>query len=62
MRTSISITSGRWLAAEGDRLGAVAGLADHLDVGLAAEQHAERHPHQRLIVGDDDPDRHSASP
>ena len=47
---------------EGDGLGAVARLADDLDVGLTGEQHREPAAHERLVVGDHDPDRHSASP
>ena len=41
-----------------DRLGAVAGLADDVDVGRRAQQHAEPAAHQRLIVGDDHGDGH----
>ena len=47
---------------EGDGLGAVARLADDLDVGLAGEQHREAAAHEHLVVGDHHPDRHSASP
>jgi hypothetical protein len=35
---------------------AVAGLADHLDVGLGVQQRAKARPHQRLVVGEQDPD------
>ena len=56
MRTSISTTSGDEASTSRDRLGAVLGLADDLDVVAGVEDHAEPRPHQRLIVGDDDPD------
>ena len=32
------------------------GLADDLDVGLGLEDHPEAGAHQRLVVGDEDPD------
>jgi len=41
-----------------DRLRAVAGLADDLDVALAVEDHDEARAHQFLIVHDQDTDRH----
>ena len=41
-----------------DRLEAVARLGDHLDVLLAGEQHAEAGADHRLVVGDEDADRH----
>ena len=47
---------------EGDGFGTVARLADDLDVGFAGEQHREAAAHERLVVGDHHPDRHSASP
>ena len=61
---SISTTSGRVGAGQPHRLGAVAGLADHLDVGLGVEQRPEPGPHQRLVVGQQHPDhaRSSAVP
>ena len=37
---------------ERDRLGAVGGLADDLDVGLRVEDHAEPRAHEVLVVGD----------
>src|SRR5512132_243054 len=40
------------------RVGAVDRLADDLDVLLGVEDQAEPAAHQRLIVGDHDPDRH----
>ena len=40
-----------------DRLDAVGGLADDLDVVGRAQQHREAAAHERLIVGDRDPDR-----
>ena len=44
-----------------DRLEPVARLGDDLHVLLAAEQHAEAGADHRLVVGDEDPDRHRAS-
>ena len=61
MRTSISTTSGASSLDQRDRLGAVLGLADHLDVVAGVEDHAEAGPHQRLVVGDHDPDGHGAA-
>ncbi len=54
-------TSGRVSAAPLEGLGAVLGLADDLDVGLRVEDRGEPGPHERLIVGDEDPD-HGAGP
>ena len=45
-----------------DRLEAVRRLGDDLDVVLVGEQHAEAGPHHRLVVGDEDADRHRPSP
>ena len=36
----------------------VLGLADHLKVGLSLDEHADTGAHQRLVIGDQDPDRH----
>ena len=44
-----------------DGLAAVGGLADDVDVGLAGQQHAEAAADHRLVVGDQDPDRHDWS-
>ena len=44
IRTSISTTSGAARAATRDRLGAVGGLADDLDVRLGVEDHAGSRP------------------
>ena len=55
---SITITSGAALRGALDRLEAVGGLGDDLDVGLAVEDHAEARAHQRLVVDDQDADRH----
>jgi hypothetical protein len=44
------------VAGQPDRLAAVGGLADHLEVGLGVQDHPEPGPHQRLVVGDQDPD------
>ena len=40
-------------------VGAVGGLADDLEVVLGLEDHAEPLAQQRLVVGQDDPDRHA---
>ncbi len=45
-----------------DRLEAVAGLGDHVDVGLAGEQQAEAGADHRLVVGDEHADAHDAVP
>ena len=39
-----------------DRLAAVRGLADDLDVGLGVEDHAEAGAHERLVVDEQDAD------
>ena len=57
---SISTTSGRSSSTSREALAAVAGLADHLEVGLAAEHQHERRPHQRVVVDDQHPDHHAA--
>ena len=54
MRTSISTTSGRVRRDDGDRLVAVAGLADDLDPVGARGSCANADAHQRLVVDDDD--------
>ena len=41
-----------------DHLVAGADLGDHLEVGLEAEQRGQRAAHQRLVVGEQQPDRH----
>ena len=41
-----------------DRLAAVAGFADDLDVGLGLEQHAKAGPDQPFVVGQQDADAH----
>ena len=41
-------------------LGAVRRLADRVHVGLGVEDHAERQAQQRLVVGEQDADRHAA--
>ena len=56
MRMSISTTSGRSARDEGEGGGAVVGLAHDLDVVLGVEQHPEAGPHERLVVGQHDPD------
>ena len=54
-------TSGRSRRDELDGLAPVGGLADDLDVGGRAQQHREAAAHERLVVGDRDPD-HSGTP
>ena len=56
----MSTTSGRVSTRQRDRVRAVDGLADDLDVVLGVEQRAEAGPDQRLVVGHQDPDRHGA--
>ena len=41
-----------------DRLLPVSRFAHQVDVRLGAQGHLERRPHQRLVVGDQDPDGH----
>ena len=41
----------------GDDLVAPADLGDHLEVGLEVEQRGQRAPDQRLVVGEQQPDR-----
>ena len=60
MRTSIRTTSGRSCAGQSHGLGAVRRLADRVHVGLGVQDHAERHAQQRLVVGEQDADRHAA--
>src|SRR5439155_16385216 len=43
-----------------DRRGSVARLADHLEVGLRLEDHAEAGADERLVVDDQDLDGHQA--
>ena len=56
MRTSIRITSGSSSAARLERLGAVGGLADDLDVLLGLEDHPEPRADERLVVDDEHAD------
>ena len=58
---SISTTSGRCTCHELDRLAAVAGLADHLEIGLGVEDDAKAGADERLIVCDGDPDHPAGS-
>ena len=55
MRMSITTTSGRSRRTSVDRLDAVVGLADDLEVVLGVEQHAQPGPEQHLVVGEHDP-------
>jgi hypothetical protein len=50
------------VAGQPDRLDAVGRLPDHLQAGLGVRDHPEPGPHQRLVVGDQYPDRHSPDP
>ena len=43
-----------------DRVDAVAGLADHLDVGLVFEHEPHAAPEQRVRIGEQDANRGSA--
>ena len=43
-------------AGHGHALGAVGGFADDLDVGLVVEEHAQPHPHDRVVVDDEHAD------
>ena len=51
---SISTTSGRSRAASVNGLGAVAGLADHLEIRLRRQHGREPVAHHRMIVGEED--------
>ena len=62
IRMSIRQTSGRMLRAKRHRLGAVGGLADHLDVGLRVEDHPQARAHELLVVGDEDAHAHADLP
>ncbi len=55
MRMSIRTRSGVELASLGERLAAVGGLAHHLEIGLGLEDHAQATPHERLVVGNENP-------
>ena len=61
IRMSISTTSGRRQRAGLDRLGAVARLADDLQVGLGVEDLAEAGADECLVVGDQHADGHAGS-
>lgn len=49
-------------ARECDRRATVSGLANHEQVVGPVEQGLEARPHDRLIVGEKDPDRHGRAP
>jgi hypothetical protein len=51
---------GQCLPRARDRLGAVARLADDLDVGLRAQDHAKARAHEALVVGEQDADHRAA--
>src|SRR4029453_17029012 len=44
-----------------ERPGAVLCFADHFDVGLGVQQHAEAGPYEGLVVGQDDSDHEGTS-
>lgn len=48
------------LAGQGDRLGAVTGLAEYLHIGGRLDENPEPAAHQSLVVGDDDADHDAA--
>ena len=62
--TSSRATSGRCAAGLGHYLVPAADLGHHLQVGLQGEQRGQRAAHQRLVIGEQQPDRggHGASP
>ena len=62
IRMSIRHTSGRMPRAQRDRLCAVRGLADDLDVGLRVEDHAQPRAHEVLVVGDEHAHVHAVHP
>ncbi len=61
IRMSITTTSGLGVAGQLDRFGAGPGLADDLEVRGAGDEHAQPGAHQRLVVGEHDPDGHRAA-
>ena len=61
MRMSIRMMPGWKRRGLVDGLQPVARLGDDLHVLLAREQHAKAGADHRLIVGDEDPDRHRGS-
>ena len=56
MAQSITTTRGFEARGQADRLVAVAGLADHDDVGVVFEQAAKAAPHEGVVVGEEDGD------
>src|SRR5271157_2216838 len=48
---------GPFLPGQRDRLGAVAGLADDLEVRRGVDEHPEAAAHERLVVGHDNADQ-----
>jgi hypothetical protein len=50
---------GGGLGGDLQRLGAVAGLTDDLDVGLGTQHHLQAAPEKRMVVDDQHPDRFS---
>ena len=61
MRRSITTTSDGDPVEQPQRVRAVAGLADHRQVGLGVEHHPEPGAYQRLVVDDHHPYRHAAA-
>jgi hypothetical protein len=60
IRMSISTTSGWSLRALLDAARAVGGLADDREIRLGRQDHPEPGPQQRLIVNQQNPDRHGS--
>ena len=58
MRTSISTTCGKQTLAQLDRFRSVGGFVDDLDLFLGVENHPEAVADERLIVAEQDADRH----
>ena len=52
---------GPQLAAQRHGVDAVGGLADHLEAGLGLQDHPQPGPDERLVVGQQHPDRHTAA-
>ena len=61
IRMSMTTTSGRCDAGEVDRLRAVGGLADDLQVLAGVDQHPEGAAQERLVVGEEDADGHGVA-
>ena len=62
MRMSMQHHVGRGPAGHRDRFRAVGGLAEHGQVGLGVDEHAEPGPDDGLVVGDYHADGHATRP